>query len=98
MQKMIFLILSVAIMAGCAGCATGLPKPPVKQVRMLDVDHQVCGLYDVTPTTGRPRYDFVRDISMSECDGSVCLAPLDYKKMENWALNVRDNYTCKLKE
>lgn len=94
MLRTIFLTGSMFLV----GCATGLPKPPVKQVRMLDVSNQVCGIYDVVPTAGKPRYDFVRDIPLQQCDGSVCLSPVDFKKTEAWALNIRDAYTCKLKE
>lgn len=89
------LILTVSFLVGCA---TGLPTPPVKQVRMLDVSNQVCGIYTVVPTTGKPRYDYVRDIPLSQCDGSVCLSPVDFKKLEAWALNARNDYTCKLKQ
>ena len=91
--KMIFLILSAALI-GCAG----LPKFPVKQVRMLDVQNQACGLYDMTPTSGKPKYTWVRDLSLRECDGSVCSSPVDYKKAEAWAINANQDYSCKLKE
>lgn len=95
MLKMIFLITSLLFISAC----DSMPKFPVKQVRMLDVDNGVCGLYDVTaPSSGKPKYTWVRDISINECDGSVCLAPVDYKKAENYLLNLRDDYTCKLKK
>lgn len=94
MLKMIFLIASLFLV----GCATGLPTPPIKQVRMLDLTNSVCALYDITPTSGKPKYTLNKELPLKSCDGNVCLAPVDFKKMENWALNVRDDYTCKLKE
>lgn len=94
MPKISFLILSISLV----GCSTGLPTPPVKEVRMLDVQNQVCGLYKVIQTSGKPKYEYIQDISLSQCDGSVCLSPVDYKKLESWVLNVREEYTCKRKE
>ena len=93
--KILILILSVLLAVGCSN----IPAFPVKQVKMLDVQHGVCGLYDLSiPSSGKPKYTWVKDIPLRECDGSVCMSPVDYKKAEAWALNIKNDYTCKLKE
>lgn len=95
MLKILFLILSILVITAC----DTMPKFPVNQVRMLDVQRGVCGLYSVTvPKSGKPQYTYIKDIDIRECDGSVCLAPIDFKNAQNWILNVRDDYTCKLKK
>jgi hypothetical protein len=71
----------------------------VKQVLALDAQHGVCGVYSVTmPSSGKPKYTWVKDIPLSECDGMLGFSPVDYKRAENWGLNIRDDYTCKLKK
>lgn len=91
-----FLILS-AFLILLAGC-NGLPKFPVKEIREIDVKNGVCGIYKIEVTSNKPKYTWIKDVPLSECDGTLGFSPADYKRAENWGLNIRDDYTCKLKQ
>lgn len=95
MLKTRFLILSVFLIASCAT----LPKFPVKQVKIVDVRNGICATYSVEiPSSGKPKYTLIAEEPLIKCDGVIALAPVDFKKAENYLLNLRDDYTCKLKE
>lgn len=92
-----FLILSIFIIV-LSACGN-IPKFPVDELREIDVKNNVCGIWKLeVKSSGKPLKKWIKDLPLSACDGTIGFSPVNYKKAENWGLNIRDDYTCKLKE
>lgn len=91
MLKTIYLMVA-SLLVGCAG----LPKPDVNKVRIPDMQHEVCTVYQLIDPV-RQTYKKIESLNLKECDGVVGLTPRDFKTMQNWFIRVNTEYTCKKK-
>lgn len=80
-------------------CASSLPKPPLKEVRIIDLPHQVCAFYSASfdLSTRKFVFSWKSDKDISECDGLIGLDPTTFKKTQYWIENALNDYTCSLK-
>lgn len=91
--KRLNLLFSICSLLGCSG----LPKPSINQVRIPDLQHSVCTVYQVIDPIAQT-YKKIDSLSLKSCDGIVGLTPQDFKLMQNWFVDVNSNYTCKKKQ
>lgn len=96
MLKTSISILSLVIVMSIMACS-GLRPFPTDSIYVIDVGHQVCGMYQINDFNSF-HVQWVRDLPLKSCDGNVSLARKDYLPVKKWIEDTISKYQeCKTK-